>query len=48
MSFQDFKAFKLYFLRMLFGWSVVLNGDKNLRVFFLDFVDSIMDKSPSA
>ena len=37
MSFQDFK---LYFLRILYGWCHVLDGGTNLT--FLDFVDKIM------
>ena len=40
LSFQDYK---LYFLRLLYGWSVGLNGYKNLN--FLGFVDYIMDES---
>jgi len=36
MAFLDFK---LYFLRTLYIWSQVLNGDTNLT--FLDFVDNI-------
>ena len=40
---MPFQEFKLHFLRMLYGRSVVLNGDRNLN--FLDFVDSIMDES---
>ena len=35
--------FKLYFWRLLYGWSRVLNGWKN--PIFLDFVDDIMHKS---
>ena len=45
--FQDealsFQEYKLYFLRLLFNWSIGLNGNKNLN--FLSFVDCIMDKS---
>jgi len=40
LSFQDFK---LYFLRLLYSWSVGLSGDKQLN--FLAFIDCIMDES---
>jgi len=40
LSFQEYK---LYFLRLLFSWSIGLNGNKNLN--FLGFVDCIMDES---
>ena len=40
LSFQEYK---LYFLRLLFSWSVGLNGYKNLN--FLSFVDCLMDES---
>ena len=40
LSFQEYK---LYFLRLLFTWSIGLNGYKNLN--FLGFVDYIMDQS---
>ena len=38
-----FQDFKLYFLRLLYSWSVRLSGNKNLT--FLAFVDCIMDES---
>ena len=40
LFFQDFK---LYFFRLLYSWSVRLNGNKNLN--FFAFVDCIMDES---
>ena len=40
LSFQDFK---LYFLRLLYSWSVGLSGNTNLN--FLAFVNRIMDES---
>ena len=40
LSLQDFK---LYFLRLLFSWSVGLCGNNNLN--FLAFVNCIMDES---
>jgi len=39
----SFQKYKLYFLRLLFSWSIGLNGNKNL--IFLGFVDCIMDES---
>ena len=43
LSFQDFK---LYFSRLLLGWSVGLIGDKFVN--FMRFVDCIMDESLTA
>ena len=43
LSFQDFK---LYFLRLLYNWSVGLSGNKELN--FLAFIDCIMDESLKA
>ena len=40
LSFQDFKH---YFLRLLYSWSVGLNGDKFVNL--MGFVDCIMDES---
>ena len=40
LSFQDFK---LYFLRLLYNWSVALSDNTNLN--FLAFVNRIMDES---
>jgi len=37
LSFQDFK---IYFLRLLYSWSVGFNGNKSLKI--LAFVDCIM------
>jgi len=40
LSFQDFK---LYFLRLLYSWSMGFIGDKQLN--FLAFIDCTMDES---
>ena len=41
-----FQDFNLYFLMLLYSWSVGLSGDKELN--FLAFIDCIMDESLGA
>jgi len=43
LSYQNFK---IYFLRRLYSWSLVLNNGKNLS--FLGFVDNIIHESRRA
>lgn len=40
---MSYQKFKLYFLRLLYSWILVLDGGKNLS--FLDFVDNVMHES---